>query len=103
MRSRDVQRISVVDDRLFVVVSFLEPPIIWDSIIAVVQNQRRCRFLRRFVYAFFSATDRPNSLGFFNGSNVSSPWRLGFSQSAVEGSLRVSLAGTHVPRRGAEL
>ena len=66
MRSRDVQRVSVVDDRLFVGVSFLEPPSIRDSVIAVVQDQLRCwsRFLRRFVYAssFFSATDRPNFL-----------------------------------------
>ena len=60
MRSRDVQRISVVDDRLFVGVSFLESPIVWDGVIAVIEDYR-CwsRFLRRFV---FSAIDRPNSL-----------------------------------------
>ena len=60
MRPRDVQRISVVDDRLFVGVSFLEPPIVWDGVIAVIEDYR-CwsRFLRRFV---FSAIDRPNFL-----------------------------------------
>ena len=60
MRPRDVQRISVVDDRLFVGVSFLESPVVWDGVIAVVEDYR-CwsRFLRRFV---FSAIDRPNSL-----------------------------------------
>ena len=60
MRSRDVQRISVVDDRLFVGVSFLQSPIVWDGVIAVIEDYRRwSRFLRRFV---FSAIDRPNSL-----------------------------------------
>ena len=96
MRSCDIQRISVVDDRFFVGVSFLEPPRIWDGVIAVVQNQRRCwsRRLRRFFFAssFFSATDRPNFLGFFNGSNVSSP-RLSFGfgrhQTAIKICLRI--------------
>ena len=60
MRPRDVQRISEVDDRFFVGVSFLEPPIVWDGTIAVIEDYR-CwsRFLRRFV---FSAIDRPNFL-----------------------------------------
>ena len=67
MRSCDIQRISVVDDRFFVGVSFLEPPRILDSVIAVVQDQLRCwsRFLRRFLYEFsllFSATDHPDFL-----------------------------------------
>ena len=66
MRAGDVQRISVVDDRLFVSVSFLEPPRIGDGILAVVQNQRRS-VLRDF-FLLFSATDRPLSLTCRTGS-----------------------------------
>ena len=99
MRAGDVQRISVVDDRLFVSVSFLEPPRIGDGILAVVQNQRRS-VLRDF-FLLFSATDRPLSLTCRTGRSIlgkradqlRSPnhafgiplWlRPGSSQSAIE-------------------
>ena len=57
MRSSNIQRISVVDDRLFVGVSFFEPPIVWE--IAVIDDYRCWSRSLRFV---FSAIDRPDFL-----------------------------------------
>ena len=85
MGSRYVQGIPVMDDRLFISVSFLEPPVVWDRIIAVIEDYW-C--WRRVV---FSAIDRPTSLWLccplvkfslrkcpHRGSNVPSSLWLGF-------------------------
>ena len=50
MGSRYVQGISVMGYRLFIAVGFLESPLVWDRVIAVIKDN------------WFSAIDRPTSL-----------------------------------------
>ncbi len=50
MGSRYIQGISVMGYRLFIAVGFFESPLVWDRVVAVIDD------------SWFSAIDRPTSL-----------------------------------------